>query len=171
MIRNAALLTIILLAAPVVAAEPPNPMAAPTPRPATAPTRPPANMPAAGPAMSGGLFSRAQLPTVTVGDFRPAQKLQLAPVSVLRGRAEAKTLTGTFGGKQVSAAVIHLRGVDGIEKSSGLPEGVKILLSLHVRKLPKGESDHYIVNIAQAQAWALTHKVPADLMPTDRSEE
>jgi hypothetical protein len=169
MMRNAALLTIILLAAPVVAAaQPPNPMAAPpTPRPATAPTRPPANMPAAGPARSGGLLSRAPLPTVTVGDFRPAQKLQLAPVPVLRGRAEAKTLTGTFGGRPVSAAVIHLRGVDGIEKSSGLPEGVKILLSLHVRKLPKGESDHYIINVAQAQEWALTHKVPADLMPTD----
>ncbi|HYA24966.1 MAG TPA: hypothetical protein VEF05_12440 [Terriglobales bacterium] len=122
------------------------------------------------PAGRGGqqLLSNAPLPVMTLGDPRPVQVTQgPAPILPLRGRAESRTNTGTVGGRPVSAAVVHVRGVDGLENVSGLPEGVKTLLSLHVRKLPAGESDHYIINVTQAQEWARTHPVPADVIPTD----
>jgi len=78
-----------------------------------------------------------------------------------------RSTTRTLGAGGASVRVVHIRGVDGIEQAQGIPEGVRRLLALHVRTLPKGESDHYVVNIQQAMEWAKTHDVPADLQPTD----
>lgn len=122
------------------------------------------------PAGRGGQqpLSNAPLPVMTLGDPRPVQVTRgPAPIPAPRARAESRTNTGTVSGSPVSATVVHVRGVDGIENVSGLPEGVKTLLSMHVRQLPAGESDHYIINVAQAQEWAKTHPVPADVIPTD----
>jgi hypothetical protein len=61
--------------------------------------------------------------------------------------------------------VIHLRGLDGIEQAQGLPQGARDLLAMHVRTLPPGESNHYIVNKQLADEWIRTHPVPPSAKP------
>jgi hypothetical protein len=54
---------------------------------------------------------------------------------------------------------MHIRGLDGIQKAEGLPDGVKELLMMHVKTLGPGESDHYMVNLDLANVWSTTHHV------------
>ena len=99
------------------------------------------------------------LPTMSYGTPHPIT-LQEAPVLGLRGpRSQQRSIGGV--------TVAHVRGVDGLEQVQGIPEGVKNLLAIHVRTLPAGESDHYVINVAQAQEWIKTHPIPSDVKPTD----
>ncbi len=73
------------------------------------------------------------------------------------------TLTASFGGRQVTRTVLHLRGLDGIENApNSVPDGVRRLLEIHARKTPAGEHTHYIVDPVIAQQWAKNNPVPAD---------
>lgn len=73
------------------------------------------------------------------------------------GRFSSRSVAGTLAGQVLNGQVMHLRGLDGIEQSQGLPQGAKNLLLMHVRKLAAGESDHYIVNPQLAAQWIQAH--------------
>ena len=95
---------------------------------------------------------------------------QPQPVKVIRagnGRWDVRSITTSFGGRNVTAPILHLRGLDGIEHAQGLPDGVRRLLEMHVRTLRPGEPNHYMVNTQLAADWAKTHTVPANIKPAD----
>jgi hypothetical protein len=109
------------------------------------------------------------LPTITYGTPH-APLLRAANVTVAQlARYDNRSITAVVGGRNVSGTILHLRGLDGIEKAPGLPEGARRLLKMHVRQLQPGESDHYIVNLDLANAWFQTHTVPADIQPVDEN--
>jgi hypothetical protein len=81
-------------------------------------------------------------------------------------RWEARTLTATVAGKSTSANIIHLHGLDGIEQAQGLPAAARDFLILHVKQLPAGAADGYIVNLDLANEWAKTHPAPPSATPT-----
>ena len=83
------------------------------------------------------------------------------------GRFESRPLTSVIQGRSTSGTILHLRGLDGIERAPGLPDGARRLLEMHVRTLKAGESDHYLVNTALAQQWIAAHPVPADVKPPE----
>ncbi len=60
----------------------------------------------------------------------------------------------------VNQNVVHLRGIEGIEKAQ-IPEGAKNLLIMHAMTLPPNELDHYIVNTKLAEEWMKAHPAPA----------
>jgi hypothetical protein len=70
-------------------------------------------------------------------------------------RWEARTVTAVVGGKTTTANILHLRGLDGIQEAQGLPDAARDFLILHVKALPAGESDNYIVNVDLANEWAI----------------
>ncbi len=90
--------------------------------------------------------------SISVQDIHP-----MAPPSALR--ASQRSIGGV--------TVAHVRGVDGLEQAPGIPEGIKNLLGIHVRALHAGESDHYMINVAQAQEWIKTHPIPVTVKPAD----
>jgi len=81
-------------------------------------------------------------------------------------RWEARTVTAVVGGKTTTANILHLRGLDGIQEAQGLPDAARDFLILHVKALPAGESDNYIVNVDLANEWAKTHPAPPSATPT-----
>ena len=83
-------------------------------------------------------------------------------------RWEKKTVSATVRGRSTTAPILHLRGLDGIEKAPGLPDGARRLLEMHVRTLRPGEPDHYMVNVQLAEQWIKAHPVPPDIKPTDK---
>ena len=83
-------------------------------------------------------------------------------------RWEKRTVSATVRGRNTSAPVLHLRGLDGIEKAPGLPDGARRLLEMHVRTLRPGEPDHYMVNVQLAEQWIKAHPVPPDIKPADK---
>src|SRR6202171_3239975 len=144
-----------------------------SPPPASAPVAKPApRAPAAAapPATSTPPASRAATPSQTIAQIKPLPTMSYGtphPITLQDfppiGPGVARSQQRMIGG----AIVAHVRGVDGLEQVQGLPEGVKNLLAIHVRTLPAGESDHYIINVAQAQQWITTHPIPSDVKPTD----
>jgi lysozyme len=93
------------------------------------------------------------LPSVTAGtpQLVPHGGPQMAPIGPL--------------GNRVNQDVVHLRGAAGIQQASGLPEGAKNLLLLHVNTLAPGEVDHYIVNKKLATDWIAAHPALANVKP------
>lgn len=81
-------------------------------------------------------------------------------------RWEPRQLTVMVEGKSTSANILHLRGLDGIQQAQGLPEAARDFLILHVKTLPAGESDSYVVNLDLANEWAKTHPAPPSATPT-----
>ena len=98
----------------------------------------------------------AHLPTVTYGEPIPVSSKRSAP-SV--ARVERRVITARVAGRDQSAEVLHIRGLDGIEKAP-IHEGARKLLKMHVRTLRPGQSTHYIVNPRAAEEWLATHEVP-----------
>lgn len=154
-------------AAPVTAPKPASPpsASAPVAKPASgAPSAaaPPATstLPASHVAVPSQTIAQIKpLPTMSYGTPHPIT-LQEAPVLGLRGpRSQQRSIGGV--------TIAHVRGVDGLEQVQGVPNGIKNLLAIHVRTLPAGESDHYIINVAQAQDWILTHPIPDTVKATD----
>ena len=84
-------------------------------------------------------------------------------------RYDTRSVTALVGGRNVSGTILHVRGLDGIERAPGLPEGARRLLKMHVRKLAPGESDNYIINLDLANQWFATHSVPDDIQPIDEN--
>ena len=90
-------------------------------------------------------------------------------------RYSQREVTATANGQTVKGTILHLRGLDGIQQALAqglIPKTVGDILSMHVRALPAGESDHYLVNPELALAWSKTHREPplADGTATDNHE-
>jgi hypothetical protein len=165
--------------APVTAPAPkpalPPPASAPVARPAPT-AAPPTPTPSAGAPIAAPparaladregsplRASTAQLPVmaVAIGTIQRSTTASPSSFSGTRPRIEARTLTAAVNGNSTNAHVEHIRGLDGIQQAQGLPDGVKELLMMHIKTLPAGESDDYIVNTDLAAQWAKTHPVSA----------
>lgn len=113
------------------------------------------------------------IPTFVVADPQPAHLTTIASARHDSRRWEAHTVTAVVGGRRVTATLLHLRGIDGIEQApgtsdaAGLSDGARRLLAMHVRTLRPGESDHYVVNPELLNAWVSAHPVPSDIKPRD----
>ena len=95
---------------------------------------------------------------------------QAQPASTTRsptGRWDTRSVTVIAAGRSATGQLLHLRGLDGIEKAQGLPDGARRLLEMHVRTLRPGDPDHYLVNTKLAEEWSRTHIVPANIKPSD----
>ena len=132
--------------------------ATPASRAPAAPSRP------AAPSIAVSGPAAMQLPVVEYGDRRAAN---LAHAEMV-GRFETRTVTATRAGQSLSAATIKVHGLDGIEKVPGLNPDARRLLEIHVRRIPQGESDYYIINPQLAEQWMQSHPhVPDDIQPPD----
>ena len=147
---------------------PTAPATAPAVRPPVPPPTPRAAdpAPAVTTAISPSILN--SLPAVTVG----------APIprTALRGRATSRfqtaSVTAQVGGRNVTAPVLSLRGLKAVEQAPDLPEGARRVLEMLVRRVPPGESDHYMVNTQLAKEWMASHKpVPESVKPTEPKEK
>ena len=78
-------------------------------------------------------------------------------------RFDQREVTASVNGQTVKGTILHLRGLDGIQQALAqglIPKTVGDILSMHVRALPAGQSDHYLVNPKLALAWSKTHPEP-----------
>jgi hypothetical protein len=98
------------------------------------------------------MLSQLNLPAITYGDAQRAT-ITTSSIPLRLARSVGRTMSATMGGRFASANVIHIRGVDGIEQAQGITDGVKNILAVYVRKLPKGDFNHYLVNVQQANEW------------------
>ena len=98
----------------------------------------------------------AHLPSVTYGEPIPVSSKRSAPSTA---RVEKRVISARVGGREQSAEIVHIRGLDGIERAP-INEGARKLLKMHVRTLRPGQSTHYIVNPRAAEEWLATHPVP-----------
>lgn len=155
-------------AAPAAAPPPPPPVAI---RPAVPPPAPTAPTTVAG-AVSGGLAITAAtvntMPSVTVGQPVPPRTTMRTRVN---SRFTSATMTAQIAGRGVSAPTLYLRGLKAVDEAPGLPAGAQRVLKMLVRRVPLGESDHYIVNTKLAQEWILAHPVPESVKPTEPKEK
>jgi hypothetical protein len=103
------------------------------------------------------------LPTLSLG--QPYQ----APAgrTVSTARVQRRLINASIGGRTQTSEIVSLRGRKGIEQATGIPPGVKTLLEIHVRTLPRGAPATYIVNTQLAAEWIKTHPVPPDLEPIE----
>jgi hypothetical protein len=113
--------------------------------------------------------SNACTPRLSFGTPQPIASIT-SPVAVrlvtpTTTRWEARTLTAVVAGKSASANIVHLHGLDGIEQAQGLPDAARAFLILHVKQLPAGAADGYIVNLDLANEWAKTHPAPPSATP------
>ncbi len=136
----------------------PGPVRAPAAVPAPAP--PPA-APGLG-AVAKGAVAQFQLPTISYGTPHPPSAT--GRTNVL-SRFDSRPVSAMVGGKSVTATVLHLRGRIAIEQAPGLSDGVRRLLEMHVRTIPPGGSDHYVVNTQVAEEWVKAHPVPDYVKP------
>ncbi len=113
----------------------------------------------AGTLLPKGTGQAYQLPTVNFGP--PQQPTPLLQETWRLGQGANRNVTrdlqANINGRVLSTKLMHLSGLDGIERSHGLPEGAKNPLLRHVRKINAGESDHYIVNVQLAEQWIQAH--------------
>lgn len=139
------------------------------PAPAPVRTRAPAPIPTSAQgsvaaAQQGVLTARmANLPQVTYGEPVPRSTTR---GSGLLARVATHTVNAKVRGRDVSARILHVNGRQGIDES-GLPDGVRRLLGMHVRKLPLDASQYYLVDPDLAAQWAATHPVPPEIKPKD----
>src|ERR1700719_2827237 len=103
------------------------------------------------------------LPSVTAGT---PQRLQGGFQQVPSGNLVRYGSSGS----SVNQDVVHLRGAAGIQQVTGLPDGAKNLLLLHVNTLAPGEIDHYIVNKRLAADWIAAHPALAKVQPPASSD-
>ena len=95
------------------------------------------------------------LPQVTYGEPIPAPPATSRRSGPLSGIA-TRTVTAKVRGRETTAQLVHLNGRDAIDKS-GLPEGPRNMLAMHVRTLKEKDSQYYIVNPQLAAQWAAEH--------------
>jgi hypothetical protein len=147
---------------PPVGGRPTTTAPAAAPPTATEPSTGTTVTPVAAPAVRGAIASFT-MPTVTYGAPQPRTAVRTPATS----RFESRSVSALVGGRNVTHTVMHLRGLDGIEKAPGLADGARRLLEMHVRTLAAGEADHYIVDPQLAAAWVAAHPVPASVKPSD----
>lgn len=104
------------------------------------------------------------LPVVTVG---PPQ-----PRNALRARASSRLQVGNVAAATGGTRpVLYLRGLKAATEAPDIPDGAKRLLTMLVRRVPLGESDHYIVDVQGAREWIAAHPVPDNVKPTEPKEK
>lgn len=149
--------------APPAAAPAPAPQPA---RPAPAPAPSPPGVAAAGATQITAAMVNV-MPPVTVGPPVPRTTVRTRATS----RFQTATVTTQVAGRSVTAPVLYLRGLKAVEQAPGLPDGARRLLKMLVRRVPLGESDHYMVNTQMAQEWIAAHPVPASVKPTEPAQK
>ena len=103
------------------------------------------------------------LPQVTYGE--PFVVSRNSRSGELKGpRVEAQRVTARVAGREQSADVVMIRGLDGIEKATGVNENARKLLKMHVKTLRPGESNSYIVNPRAADEWMNAHALPPTMV-------
>jgi hypothetical protein len=136
--------------------------------PAPAPAAPAASAAAAGPQRTTPRAAiSTNLPSIAYGTPRPAT----TPRQRAQSRFETQSVTAAVGGRTVTGGVLHLRGVKAVEQAPGLPDGARRLLVMATRRVPRDQSDHYVVNLELAQQWIAEHAVPDDIKPTEPKEK
>lgn len=154
----------------------PAPSVAPRPAAVPAPTRGPTTAAPPAPPTPGGAAAPLQtavpraatsLPQVTYG-----APMAAPPAHASGGltRVATRSASARVKGRNVTSQLLHLNGRQGI-RNSGLPDGVRRLLEMHVRKVPLAESQYYIVHPQLAAQWAATHPVPPEVKPKDANED
>jgi hypothetical protein len=130
----------------------------PTPSPATSP---PAVAPPTTRSTNTASLIRSSpismaLPTIAYGMpyTRPAAQQGNAL------RLEPRTFTANVAGRTVNGAALHVRGIKAIAQATMIPDGARRLLMMHARTIPKGQSDHYVINPQLAAEWVAAHAVP-----------
>lgn len=148
----------------------PPPVAAPSPPPRPAPAPPAASAASAAAGLGSVAISPAvvnAIPSVTFGPPRTATNVR----SRASSRFETASVTAMVAGRSVTAPVLYLRGLKAVEQAPGLPDGARRVIEMLVRRVPAGESDHYIVDTRLAQEWIAAHPVPASVKPTEPKEK
>jgi hypothetical protein len=108
----------------------------------------------------------ANLPQVTYGEQIPVTSTSRRPV--LAARFETRMVNARVGGRSVSAEVLHINGPQGV-RNAPIPDGARRLIEMHMRKLPQGQSQYYLVNPQMAAEWLATHPVPPEVKPKEES--
>jgi hypothetical protein len=144
----------------------------PTAAPVGPPVRPaPAPAPSAVVAAAGAAPIAVAivntLPTISYGPPQP----RTTPRSKLSSRFDVTTLTVPVAGKNVTGRVLNLRGLKAVEQAPDLDPGARRVLEMLVRRVPRGQSDHYIVNTQLAKEWIAAHPVPDKVKPTEPKEK
>lgn len=103
------------------------------------------------------------LPQVTYGEPIVVQRDDRRALPTKAPRAEMRRITARVAGVERVNDVMMIRGLDGLEKATGLHESARKLLRMHLRTLRPGESNHYIVNPRAADEWFKTRTLPAHL--------
>ncbi len=151
--------------------------------PTPAPSKP-ADKPADKPGVAGAAAvtqvakASSTLPPISYGTPQPHTAASRADMGRLLAddtdeKPAPRQMTVQLAGQNVTGRMLHLRGLDAIEKASesDLPEGAKRLLIMHVGKVAAGESDHYIVNPQLAKEWIDAHPVPPEIKPPEKKKE
>ena len=119
---------------------------------------------------------RSTAPTVAIAtslptiEYGPPQK-RTAVRGAATNRFESVPVSTTVAGRGVTGTSLHLRGLKAVEQAPGLPDGARRLLVMATRRLPRDQSDHFIVNPQMAQQWIATHPVPDDVKATEPKEK
>ncbi|HEY8172216.1 MAG TPA: hypothetical protein VIH21_03945, partial [Dehalococcoidia bacterium] len=95
------------------------------------------------------------LPTITYGAPMPPQQTS-KQFDARIARFETVSVAANVNGRSVNRQLVVLNGHDGIE-ASGIDEGAKRLLAMHVRKLNLNESTVYFFDPQVAAEWFATH--------------
>ncbi|MDQ6635033.1 MAG: hypothetical protein M3068_11215 [Gemmatimonadota bacterium] len=111
-----------------------------------------------------GQLTKPSIPTISYGTPQPHTVARAVGLD----RAHARPVSAQIGGRNTTATVLHLRGLDGIEKAPGLNDGARRLLEMHIRTLAAGEPNHYLVNTQLAEEWIKAHPVPDEIKPKDK---
>ncbi len=156
---------------PTAAAPPAPPPAAAAAPPAPRATVPAVPAPSAARVVNASPITASMVnlpPTVTFGPPQPRTTMRTRATT----RFISATMTTQVAGRSVTAPVVYLRGLKAVDEAPSIPAGARRLLKMLVRRVPLGESDHYIVNTQMAQEWMAAHPpVPDNVKPTEPSEK
>ncbi|HEY3746987.1 MAG TPA: hypothetical protein VGL17_12125 [Gemmatimonadaceae bacterium] len=104
-------------------------------------------------------------PAITYGEPQPTQAARRP-----NDLSDIRPVTTRIGGRDVTTKVLRVRGLAGLQQASGIPEGARRLLEIHVQKLDPNESHDYIINTELAAQWMASHPhVPDDIQPPSAS--
>lgn len=110
------------------------------------------------------------IPSLSAGAPQPATATN-ARLLTPANKWDVRTVAARSGGRTGTAQILHLRGLEGIQKAQGLPDGARRLLAMHVQTLRPGDPNHYMVNTQLAEEWIRAHPVPADIKPRDSGSD
>lgn len=151
--------------APAPATTPPAAQPARETRPVTPPAQP------GGHGADARAVSTAAIPNVlpSIAYGPPHPRDPNVPAALTR--FTSRSVSAQVAGRNITSNVVHLRGLKAVAEAPGLPDGARRLITMLMRRTPRTESDHYIVNTKMAQEWIAAHPVPDDVFPTEPHEK